>query len=151
MSEINDMMKAHRARLEPTRMKFALNVLKHLGYEITSQNDSELRFVYDGHEVKLFPYTGWHTGKSITDGRGINKLMKQIKRRYYITVHDNKYEMELKQSDCPGYFLYKLIPTALGSEPKIIYISPNREDHWLFGKPMEGKQVHRSKILYSHS
>jgi hypothetical protein len=36
--------------------------------------------------VKFFPYSGWHTGKSIVDGRGIKKLLAQLKENQ----HDNK-------------------------------------------------------------
>lgn len=68
-----------QAKLEPKRMQFAINCIKHLGHEITFQNERELRFLFKGEEIKLFPYSGWHSGKSIVDGRGIEKLLKQIK------------------------------------------------------------------------
>lgn len=29
--------------------------------------------------VHFYPYSGWHTGKSINDGRGWNNLYNQIK------------------------------------------------------------------------
>lgn len=32
-----------------------------------------------GHAVMHYPFTGWHTGKSIKDGRGIQNLLKQLK------------------------------------------------------------------------
>jgi len=60
--------------------------------------------------------------------------------------------MQLLESDLEGYYLYRLIPMELGSEPKIMYISPNRVDHWMYGKPMEGgKQIAPSNILYFHT
>lgn len=66
--------------LEPKRMEFAVNVIKHLGYEITYQDTTKVQFTFNGETVTLFAYSGWHTGKSITDGRGIEKLIKQINR-----------------------------------------------------------------------
>ena len=64
--------------LEPKRMEFAVNVLKHLGYEVELFGPTKLQFNFKGEVVTLFPYSGWHTGKSIIDGRGIDKLIKQI-------------------------------------------------------------------------
>lgn len=76
----------------------------------------------------------------------INNVMKT---KNCIAIHGVNHEMELMASDLDGYYLYKLIPIELGCEPKIIYIAPNRADHWLYGKPMEGgKQVNTTEILY---
>jgi hypothetical protein len=68
---------------------------------------------------------------------------------HYISVHGVKHEMELLKSDIKGYDLYKLIPMELGYEPKIMYITPNKDDHWMYGGPMEGKQINQSEIIYS--
>lgn len=68
-----------------------------------------------------------------------------------ISIHGVNHEMKLMQSDYPGYYQYKLIPMELGFDPKIIYIAPNRADHWLYGKPMEGKQIEAKNILYFYS
>lgn len=67
------------AELTPKRMAFAKNVIIHLGYEITNEDSTKLQFVFKGETVTIYPYSGWHTGKSIVDGRGIEKLLKQIK------------------------------------------------------------------------
>lgn len=70
-------------------------------------------------------------------------------KRYCISVHGINHEMELLESDWVGYYLYKLIPMELGYEPKIMYIAPDRADHWMYGKPMEGgKQIDHSQIAY---
>ena len=70
-------------------------------------------------------------------------------KKYCISVHGVKYEMELLESDLIGYYLYKLIPMELGYGSKIMYITPDRTDHWMDGKPMEGgKQIAHSNILY---
>lgn len=68
-----------QAELEPKRMEFAVNVITHLGLTITHRDNTTLRFLFKGHTVTLYPYSGWHTGKSIKDGRGISNLIKQLK------------------------------------------------------------------------
>ena len=65
--------------LEPKRIEYAKQQIKSLGYDITLENGSEIHFEYKGNTIKLFPYSGWHQGKGITPGRGLNKLLKQIK------------------------------------------------------------------------
>lgn len=71
--------KGKEIKLQPERLNFAKNKLSKLGIEITFESQTELRFFFKGNEVKFFPYSGWHTGKSINDGRGINNLLKQLK------------------------------------------------------------------------
>lgn len=70
--------KERESELQPKRLQFAKNAIEHLGFEITYESEKELRFEFKGETVYLFPYSGWHTGKSIVDGRGINKLLKQL-------------------------------------------------------------------------
>lgn len=65
--------------LEPKRMTFAKEQITNLGYEIIFENANEVQFMFKGHKVYYFPYSGWARGKTITDGRGINALLKQIK------------------------------------------------------------------------
>jgi len=65
--------------LEPKRLEFAKNIIKKLGYEITFECETRIEFHFKGYKVELYPYSGWHTGKSIQDGRGIQKLINQIK------------------------------------------------------------------------
>lgn len=67
-----------QAELEPKRMLFAKNCIEKLGYKIFMQDEHKLQFSFKDEIVTLYPYSGWHTGKSITDGRGINKLLTQI-------------------------------------------------------------------------
>lgn len=64
--------------LEPKRLSFAKNTLEHLGYTVDVVSGKELQFYHDGDMVRFFPYSGWFTGKSVTDGRGINKLLNQL-------------------------------------------------------------------------
>lgn len=65
--------------LEPKRLAYAKEQITRLGFQITYQDEKEIRFEFQGETVKFFPYTGWATGKTIKDGRGLNNLLKQIK------------------------------------------------------------------------
>jgi|LakMenEpi03Aug12_release.lakeMendotaPanAssembly.Ray.scaffolds.fasta_scaffold1134387_1 hypothetical protein len=68
---------------------------------------------------------------------------------YCIKIHGVSHEMELINSDCKGYYAYKLIPMELGYEPKIVYIAPDRADYWLYDKPMQGgKQISHREISH---
>lgn len=65
--------------LEPKRMEFAKRSIQDLGYEIVVEKNTSLTFMFKGEFVTVFPYSGWHTGKSIKDGRGLQKLLNQLK------------------------------------------------------------------------
>lgn len=65
--------------LEPKRMVYAKEHISKLGYKITFSNDTYLIFEFKNYPVRFYPYSGWHSGRSITDGRGLSKLLKQIK------------------------------------------------------------------------
>jgi hypothetical protein len=65
-------------KLEPKRMEYAIKAIQRLGYEITYQDSTKIKFEFNGKPVTLFPFSGWHTGKTIKDGRGINHLLKQL-------------------------------------------------------------------------
>jgi len=64
--------------LEPKRIKYAKERIEALGYTITKETNTCLTFEFKGSPVQFFPYSGWHAGKTIQDGRGIAKLLKQI-------------------------------------------------------------------------
>ena len=59
-------------------MDYAILKLSEMGFRWQS-DETKITFEYKGHKVTLFPYSGWHTGKSIKDGRGIDNLLKQLK------------------------------------------------------------------------
>lgn len=65
--------------LEPQRIAYAKEQITKLGYDIEIETSTYLQFTFKGKPVKLYPYSGWHTGATIQDGRGIEKLLKQIK------------------------------------------------------------------------
>lgn len=70
--------KQREEALQPLRMQYAKEEIAKLGYQIEYYNQTFLTFYFKGSLVKMFPYSGWHTGKTIKDGRGIEKLLKQI-------------------------------------------------------------------------
>lgn len=69
-----------QTELEPQRIEFAKDQIKALGYEITFENKTEIRFWFKGKTVRFFPYSGWASGSTIDAGRGIKKLLRQIKK-----------------------------------------------------------------------
>ena len=64
--------------LEPKRLQSSKEALEKLGFIVEVIGTTELNFYHKGQIVKFFPYSGWHTGKTINDGRGYKKLMKQL-------------------------------------------------------------------------
>lgn len=73
--------KERQQELEPNRIKYAIGKLRELGIEPGFCDNTHLVFYWKGSIVKFYPYSGWHTGKSIKDGRGINNLLKQLKKQ----------------------------------------------------------------------
>ena len=67
-------------KLEPIRLRTAINEIQKLGLRITNSSDKMIEFEYKGQPVRYFPYSGWATGKTIKDGRGLNNLIKQLKQ-----------------------------------------------------------------------
>lgn len=65
-------------RLEPKRTKYAKDAIDKLGHNVVYWDKSRIDFIFKGETVTLYPYSGWHSGKSIIDGRGIKLLLKQI-------------------------------------------------------------------------
>ena len=66
-----------QAALEPKRMDYAQAELLKLGIKLSIYEKS-IKFLHKGSVVTLWPYSGWHSGKTIKDGRGIHKLLKQL-------------------------------------------------------------------------
>ena len=66
--------------LEPQRVNYASNQIKALGYDIDFQDEKRIQFTFKGESVVIFPYSGWYSGKSINDGRGLAGLLQQIKK-----------------------------------------------------------------------
>jgi len=67
-------------KLEPLRFEKAKEEIKKLGFEINYEDGKSLNFYHKDELVFYYPYSGWHSGKSIKDGRGLENLLKQIKQ-----------------------------------------------------------------------
>lgn len=77
----NRINQERQKELEPKRLEFARNTLERLGYSVDVVYEKEIQFQHKGVLVKFFPYSGWFTGKSVIDGRGIDKLLNQLKSK----------------------------------------------------------------------
>ena len=75
----NRLDQEREARLQPRRMQYAQESLRSHGYAVTKVSKTELQITYNGEIIRLFPYSGWFTGKTVEDGRGIENLLKQLK------------------------------------------------------------------------
>lgn len=67
-------------KLEPRRMEKAMNMLKDMGYNPVQVGDARINFThFKGSNITFYPYSGWHSGKDIEDGRGLEHLLKQLR------------------------------------------------------------------------
>lgn len=64
--------------LQPKRMEVARLAIQKLNLHIVREDDTKIVFFYRGSPIHFYPYSGWHTGKTITDGRGLANLLKQL-------------------------------------------------------------------------
>jgi hypothetical protein len=65
-------------KLEPKRLESCKKKLEELGFVVKQNGATELHFFYKGSRIHFYPYSGWHTGKTIKDGRGFQNLLKQL-------------------------------------------------------------------------
>lgn len=75
----NRLNQEREKRLEPKRVQYALDKLKELDIEPDYVGEKRIDFTYEGSKVQFYPYSGWHSGSTIKDGRGIRNLLKQLK------------------------------------------------------------------------
>lgn len=73
-------MHQHKKSVQKERLQFAKDQLEESGIDICYEDETKLKFKFQSNEVVFFPFTGWYTGKSIKDGRGLNKLLIQLKK-----------------------------------------------------------------------
>lgn len=76
----NRLDKEREKTLQPKRINFAIQELEKLGIKILLVCDTRIDFEYKGNKIEFYPYSGWHTGKGIKDGRGWEKLKKQLQQ-----------------------------------------------------------------------
>lgn len=75
----NRLNQEREAILQPKRMETAKAAIQNLGYTITQTDKTKIIFSYKGSPIQYYPYSGWATGKTIKDGRGLQHLLDQIK------------------------------------------------------------------------
>jgi len=66
-------------KLEPLRMNTAVEKITALGFKIEKKTTTFLQFIYKESTITYFVYSGWASGKTIKDGRGLENLLNQIK------------------------------------------------------------------------
>lgn len=72
-------------RIEPSRTQYAVNLLTEHGYAVAWNQAERAIYIYrpddrKKHICKLYPYTGWWSGKGIGSGRGIHQLIKKLRK-----------------------------------------------------------------------
>lgn len=67
--------------LQPVRMRVAKDAINKLGLQIVHEDDVKIVFMYKASRISFYPYSGWHTGKTIKDGRGLQNLLKQLNNK----------------------------------------------------------------------
>lgn len=73
----NRMDQDRESKLQPLRMDKAVSELEKRGF-VVNHNETRIDFTYNGKAVLYFPYSGWASGSSIKDGRGLKKLLRQL-------------------------------------------------------------------------
>ncbi|KKN76969.1 hypothetical protein LCGC14_0364610 [marine sediment metagenome] len=74
MSRLNE---ERQNKLEPKRIEYAKEKIEALGYSV-ELIEKGLVFQFNGNRITFWAYSGWHTGKGIIDGRGLDNLLKQV-------------------------------------------------------------------------
>lgn len=65
--------------LQPIRIQTAIDKIKECGCEILHTDETTVIFLFNGQRCTIWPYSGWHSGKTIKPGRGLSKLLRQLK------------------------------------------------------------------------
>lgn len=74
----NRLDQEREAELQPKRIKSCKEKLESLGFTVKEHDNTQLSFIFKGSRISFWPYSGWHTGKTIKDGRGFKNLLNQI-------------------------------------------------------------------------
>lgn len=75
----NRLNQEREALLQPQRISQCREKLESIGIKIIYADTTRLDFFFRGSKVQFYPYSGWHSGKSIKDGRGFQNLLRQLK------------------------------------------------------------------------
>ena len=77
--EYGELLKERRQSREGGRIDYAKRRFEEAGIVyIYNENIKAIEFAYKGCVIRFFPYTGWASGRTIQDCRGIDNLLKQI-------------------------------------------------------------------------
>jgi len=74
----NRLDQKRESELQPERIKTAERVISALGYNVEAVGETGLKFTHKGKTILFYPYSGWYTGASIKDGRGLYNLINQL-------------------------------------------------------------------------
>lgn len=74
----NRLDKDREAQLQPKRMDFIKTELAKRSIEVVDESVTWVRFMHKGSVITFYPYSGWATGATITDGRGAQNLLNQL-------------------------------------------------------------------------
>lgn len=66
--------------LQPVRVDSCKRKLEEMGFEVKQVDTTRLEFIFKGSRITFYPYSGWHTGKTIRDGRGFGNLLNQLNK-----------------------------------------------------------------------
>lgn len=68
-----------RDQKEPSRTEYAKQHIENLGYKTEYDSANKcLTFRLNGNLIKMYPFTGWFSGRGTGDGRGIHNLIRKI-------------------------------------------------------------------------
>lgn len=68
-----------QAELTKRRSMYALEKLSQKQVHIDTVDEKKIVIIHRNKKIVLYPFTGWFTGKTIKDGRGIENLLSQLK------------------------------------------------------------------------
>lgn len=75
-------IKERRDELEDSRIKYAVNRLTEIGITGMEYDKNSRCLIISamGSKIRLWPYTGYFNGKGIRAGRGVENLIKKLKK-----------------------------------------------------------------------
>ena len=75
----NRLDQEREARLQPIRIKTCKHTLEELGYHVEQVDHTLIIIHHPKTTIRLFPYSGWWSGKIVGSNRGFRKLLTQLK------------------------------------------------------------------------
>lgn len=76
-------------------VKNLIDNLTQMGYSITENPDNKsFSFIHKGNTITVWPKKEWFSGKGITDGRGLDKLLQQLKKDEKLSPDEMKRRRE---------------------------------------------------------